>query len=240
MIYCCTQNIGQRPFMETIEGIILRTLPFEDFHRIATLFTADMGITKFFIRDANHPQKRMQLSFLQPFSKVELVYQKGKGDLNYYQDGSLLQLPGTAPHGPGELFGANALAQALLMTQLPHKPSQKLYTLFDIYLQTLFATGLSLHLVSSFYLKLLSHEGLIRLKESCSSCHAPLSDAFFSDGEFYCRSHTSSHSLQFTEGEKEQLIILGESRSLREIVYLNLNEKLPIKIKSLFDLMIYH
>ena len=71
------------------------------------------------------------------------------------------------------LQAAGQLAQAILHSQLPGKPTPQLYLLFRAYFKQIHAFEDPANLIVSFKLKLLKHEGLMALSPTCSLCDAP-------------------------------------------------------------------
>jgi DNA repair protein RecO (recombination protein O) len=143
---------------ERVEGIILRVTPYKDRHRVVTLFTPQSGMVTFLAKKVSTPEKTALLS---PFSCIEAVMFKKQSDLYHFKEGALLE---------GHLFlrtkwtileMAGKMAQILLHSQLPGKSSPLLYALFKACLKQLPLFEDPSSLLLFFYLKLLTHEGIL-------------------------------------------------------------------------------
>lgn len=56
------------------EGIVLRSLKYQDNHLIATVYTEAYGMQSFLIKGYHSPRARRRHSFFQPLSIIDLVY----------------------------------------------------------------------------------------------------------------------------------------------------------------------
>lgn len=223
------------------EGIILRAIPFQEFHRILTVFTSESGLIKVFVSNFGQSSAAKN-NFFQPFSRIEIILTKGKGDLYYYKDGTLIEnyytrcLPELANH---YLHGAAGIAKALLLSQLAGKAAPKLFLLLDAYLKNLATSGASQSLISSFQLKLLVHDGLLSTETCCSECSKELpSLRIAACGGFYCQEHAPANSFSLSEAESKMLLLLTTSRSLAEITAQDLQANFSSKVSHLFELAI--
>ena len=144
-----------------MEGIVLRTTPYKESHRIVTLFTSRAGMISLMAKRVTTPEK---MALLTPFSHIEVIFRKKQSDLYFIKDGSLLTDHLFLREKWGYLEIAGKMAQILLHSQLPGKPAPLLYTLFMTCLKQLphFEEPSSLLLL--FYLKLLTHEGLLSME----------------------------------------------------------------------------
>ncbi len=143
---------------EHVEGIVLRVTPYKDRHRIVTLFTSQAGMISLLAKKVSTPEK---MALLSPFSRIEALYFKKQSDLCLLKDGTLID---------GHLFlrdkwsyleTAGKMAQILLHSQLPGKSSPLLYALFKMCLKQLPQFEDPSSLLLFFYLKLLTHEGIL-------------------------------------------------------------------------------
>lgn len=147
---------------ERVEGIVLRTTPFKENHRIITLFTPTAGLISFMAKRVKTPEKLVLLS---PFSQIEAIYRKKLSDLYYFKDGSLIADNLFLREKWDYLDIAGKMAQIVLHSQLPGKPAPLLYALFIACLKQLPYFEEPAGLLLLFYLKLLSHEGILSLEE---------------------------------------------------------------------------
>jgi DNA repair protein RecO len=147
---------------ERVEGIVLRTTPFKENHRIITLFTPMAGLISFMAKRVKTPEKLVLLS---PFSQIEVIYRKKLSDLYLLKDGSLIADNLFLREKWDYLDIAGKMAQIVLHSQLPGKPAPLLYALFIACLKQLPHFEEPAGLLLLFYLKLLSHEGILSLEE---------------------------------------------------------------------------
>ena len=147
---------------ERVEGIVLRTTPYKESHRIITLFTQEAGITSFMAKRVKTPEKMVLLS---PFSQIEVIYRKKLSDLYSFKDGSLIADNLFLREKWDYLEIAGKMAQILLHSQLPGKPAPLLYNLFLSCIKQIPHFEEPTSLLLFFYLKLLSHEGILSLEE---------------------------------------------------------------------------
>src|ERR1700690_889477 len=101
---------------EKVEGIVLRTTPYKESHRIITLFTPQAGMVSFMAKQVRTPEKMVLLS---PFSHIEVIYRKKLSDLYMFKDGSLIADNLFLREKWDYLEMAGKMAQILLHSQLP-------------------------------------------------------------------------------------------------------------------------
>lgn len=143
---------------ERVEGIVLRITPYKDRHRIVTLFSPQTGMVSLLAKRVSTPEKMVLLS---PFSCIEAVIFKKQSDLYSFKDGSLLEDHLFLRKKWSCLEIAGKMAQILLHSQLPGKSSPLLYALFKACLKQLPYFEDPSSLLLFFYLKLLTHEGIL-------------------------------------------------------------------------------
>lgn len=149
--------------VEKSEGIVLRSIDYQDKQKIITLFTPEAGLMSLFMRRIS-PRNLALLSLATPFSQAEFHYTKGRSDLYGFRDGTLIEgnlhLRGSLSH----LQTAGELVQTILLSQLPGKPAPALYALLTTYIKHIPQFEDPSPLIASFYLKVLHHEGLLCLE----------------------------------------------------------------------------
>ena len=150
---------------EHVEGIILRATPFKDRDRIVTLFTPQMGMISLLAKKISTSEK---MALLSPFSRIEAFYFKKKSDLCLLKDGTLLDDHLFLREKWNYLEIAGKMAQTLLHSQLPGKASPLLYALFRVCLKQLPYFEDPFSLLFFFYLKLLTHEGILSWEDHTS------------------------------------------------------------------------
>lgn len=172
-----------------VEGVVLQAIPFGEYDRIITFFSDTAGMVKCFVKNAAMGKKNT-LAWLSPFARGEFAYLPplGDGQLCTFKEGALLDSYEELREDFSFLETAGKLAKAILTTQWPGKGTPILYQLLLSYLKTIPHTP-SGPLLSSFYLKLLRHEGLLSLEKSCETCHHFLTERYFVDGHWRCLRH---------------------------------------------------
>lgn len=175
--------------MESTEGIVLKSLDYKENQRIITVFSKDLGLISLIVKGIS-PSSLQKLVATTPLCQAEFHFTRGKSDLFRFSECAIL-----CDHLPlrfqlSHLQSAGTMANAILESQLPGKPSTALYTLLDRYLKMLPAFPTPLPLTTSFLLKMLKLEGLLSL---------------------------SAPSNRFTPTEQELLRTLVESRSFKTL-----------------------
>lgn len=149
--------------MDNTEGITLKSIPYQDKSRIISVFTKEFGLISLLVKDIISDPSLFTLT--SPFCVGEFIFKRGREELFLFQDGSIidehLDLRGDLKF----INSAYAICISILDTQLYHKKSKLLYLLLKAYLRQIPLFKNPNALVSSFYLKLLFHEGLLNLKE---------------------------------------------------------------------------
>jgi DNA repair protein RecO (recombination protein O) len=143
---------------QALEGIILRTTPFKERDRVVTLFTPQLGMISLLAKKISTTEK---MALFSPFSLIEVHLFKKKSDLYLLKDASLLSDHLFLREKWLLLEAAGKMAQALLYSQLPCKAAPLLYALFKSCLKQLPHFQDPAALLILFYLKLLTHEGVL-------------------------------------------------------------------------------
>ncbi len=209
------------------EGIVLICTPFQERHVIATLFTADLGLARFFV-GGGHSQ-------LSALSRVECLYRdRGGSTLLQLKEWTLLDPYLILREELGTLERASFLGQKLLQSQLPLKPAPALYNLLLLYLAYAPLAINSATFTTSFLIKLLKHDGLLALPERCMECEAPLQAAALIRGEAFCQAHAPSWSPLFSQDEMRDLRTLAGARSMREVLDVRMEDSFRLKVERLF------
>lgn len=143
-----------------IEGIVLRVTPFGEKGQIASLFTRQEGKLQT-ITDLHSAQKRQE--WLTPLLRIESELFATRTGLYRTHTYSLLESFAPLRTEYALLQRGCLLLQAIDLSQAGQKSAPKLYELLNFYLSKLHALKDSQVGVSSFYLKLLRHEGLFTI-----------------------------------------------------------------------------
>ena len=140
------------------EGIILKMVPYKDHHRIMQILTPDSGILSLMAKGVSKPKLQ---SLLSPLTQLEVVYRKKGSDLCFFKEGFVIEHHHFLRERWDLLESAGKIAGAVLRSQFPEKAAPDLYRLLIACLKQLPHFKEPATLITLFYLKLLSHEGVI-------------------------------------------------------------------------------
>lgn len=209
------------------EGIVLKAIAYQDKDRIVTLFTKNEGVISLFVKKASSHS-----AITSPFSLAEYVYKRGRKDLNYFIDGSLIDPQFLLREKYESIQTASKITKTILQSQLPGKISPKLYELFKIYLKKIPSFESCDSLFYSFILKLLLHDGFLAASNTCSLCTK--NAISIAQGESYCMDHKPSTAPIFIEQEWATLQTLLISRYFKDLDNIKMSAEFNFKIYSLF------
>jgi DNA repair protein RecO (recombination protein O) len=151
-------------------GLIVRTVPLKDGARICSAFSPDLGLFSFVISRA---MKRSALA-LGPYGCFELVIsaprsQEG-GDLYRLRDFSITTPLLGLREDLSRMKAAAVIAEALLKSQLPGRPSFDLFRAALMHLKAIEKALAPMPLAAQFLIKLLKYEGLLEMPDQCTAC----------------------------------------------------------------------
>lgn len=213
------------------EGIALKAVNYKDSEKILTVFTQETGITTILIKKLSLKRPHL-LNGTNLFCLSEFIYLKGKSDIYYLKDLSLINEHLFLRKDLNYIEQAALMAKALLESQLPSRKAPGLYLLFKKYILKIPEFEANFALGCSFILKLLLHEGLLHFGDECSQCPEP---AFYiSKGEFLCKQHAPSFALNFSPLEMDFLKTMALCRSFEELKQIQLSSSLKEKTWILF------
>ncbi|KAG6559172.1 DNA repair protein RecO [Candidatus Rhabdochlamydia oedothoracis] len=217
---------------EKTEGIVLRSLPYQDKNRIVTVFTNCYGVLQFIIKGIS-AKRTDKLALSSPLCKGEYLFYRGKGSLMHFVDGSVLsehlQLRTKMQH----IQAAANLVQIILTSQLPHKPAPKVYQFFSKCLKAIPYFENTDVLTNSFCLKLLKQEGLLALQPFCSQCEKEARALHY--GESFCSFHAPKFSFRFSQEQWDTLLTLAYATTFSQIQNYALSKDLNEKINQIFQ-----
>lgn len=193
-----------------MEGIILDSIGFEDYHRIITFYNPEKGIIKIFVKNAS--KYAAKYSYLKPLCKVDLIINEGKRDLYYFQEGRFIKNFLESINHYEQIHIGTCLIKSLLTTQFSNEASKEVYLLFEVLLSALSLSKKTENLLRCFQIKILIYEGLFN----------PLS---------------FETSINFSEEDKVIINKLHEVKSLTALEDLNISKTLGLKIQAFFDEM---
>lgn len=217
---------------EKTEGIVLRSLPYQDKNRIFTVFTNYYGVLQFIIKGIS-TKRTDRLALSSPLCEGEYLFYRGKSSLMHFVDGSVLsehlQLRTKMQH----IQAAASLVQIILTSQLPHKPAPKVYQFFHKCLRAIPHFEDTAILTNSFCIKLLKQEGLLVLQPFCSQCEKEAMALYH--GESFCSFHAPKFSFRFLQKQWDTLLTLAHATTFSQLQNLDLSEDLSEKIKQIFQ-----
>jgi DNA repair protein RecO (recombination protein O) len=216
------------------EGIVLRITKYGEGDQIASLFTADHGLIKLIVK-GGLSIRRKQASPLSPLTRVEVLYKNGKSELHVCTEATPLERFQREEQSYAQLEAACLLARAIDQSQLLEKPAPQLYALLITYLRGLQHSPQCDAWVSSFWLKILKHDGLLDTLEHCTACSEVLVGACIAKGECYCPAHRPLGAQAFSADELTTLQRLLHARSTQVIAETVLTRTLTEKVRVLFE-----
>jgi DNA repair protein RecO len=140
------------------EGIILKITPYKDHQRILQVLTRDSGILSLMAMGVAKPKIQ---SLLSPLTQLEVVYRKKGSGLCLFKEGAAIEYHHFLRERWDLLESAGKMAGATLHSQFPEKAAPDLYHLLTACLKQLPYFEAPSTLITLFYLKLLTHEGVI-------------------------------------------------------------------------------
>lgn len=216
---------------QKIEGIVIKTIPYQDQKNICFLFTQDGIISCICRYTKKEPERTIATTTL---THAEYILSYGRGNLRKIEQASVLSSYLNYPKDYKSLEIAAQILEAIYKTQKEEKPSSKLYELTLFYLNKLKQTKNQQVLLASFWLKTLFHEGSFSLDHSCTLCEKKEISAFYKkDG--LCSKCSPKEGIFFNEQEKRTLEILAYAKDFRLLKELILDEPLYLKIRELFE-----
>jgi DNA repair protein RecO (recombination protein O) len=222
------------------EGIVLKAIAFKEQDKIITLFTRDAGLLKLYVR-GTHLRAPSQNVLTQPLTVGEYFFTEGRGELFHFYDGSIVEQNLHLRTSLEALQLADKMIGALHASQLPEKPAPALYQLISHFLRKIDDTVKHQSVLSTFLLKILSHDGVLQARLFCSTCQKPLEKQRLRyAGESFCASHAPHDALPLTIEEEGALLNLAQIRSFQEISTIVFSEELSAKVERLFNQAVHN
>lgn len=220
--------------IHSTEGIILRVIPFQDYHQIVSIFTPGAGVIKV-LHKGSRAQRKNGKSPCMPLTKVEVAYREKKGEIFGCHELNCAEMFPLLRKDLCFLETGCDLLQVVLDSQLMGKEAPQLYALLYAYLKKIPQTPNPWILAASFRLKLLKHDGLISFPFICSECGELLqSEAYARESESWCTIHRPKGCIVWNSIELQVLYRLAESQSYKEICMLEISPLLLAKITLFF------
>ncbi len=215
--------------LHKIEGIVLKSLQIKEHDRILTLMTKESGMVKLYCK-ASRNHGYLTEALWSVFTKGEFVFALTEGELGFFREGTVLSQNLRLHDSYESLKSAYKINEALLRSQSLHKPAPLLYLFFDLTLEKLPSFPSSL-LLTTFFLKLLKHEGYLQLDRQCTCCV----ESYRLGGELFCKKEAPPGALLFSESEEKLLSTLAEAPSFSTLASLSLPPSFSDKIALLFS-----
>lgn len=216
-----------------VDGILIKAIDYGESDKILHIFTRDLGILPLIAKRASDPKNHL-IPPISPLSKGQFLYTDPDKSLPKCKEISITH-PRLELRQSFELLNdACQMGLALNKALLPGKPAPNLFDLFDYFLNHMTLRN-SKKILTSFYLKLLRHEGVFTLPAICSKCNQNESILYFDQGSFFCKAHAPHRTLAFSNEELKLLKNILYSKSLLEITSFPLTKELTEKCKKLFE-----
>lgn len=198
----------------TVEGLIIKTIPYRESDHILTVFSKEQGLISLFCKKKNRPN----VSFISPLVQAEFVLRQGKGELYLCEEISLIDSFLKIREKIESFEAAFQILRLILDSQFPHKSAPQLYELLIRYFQEIPLSAYPQTLSASFSAKVLRHEGLFGLNLVCATCQTPLETCCYAhQGESFCQIHEILPSIIMQKEELETLLFLAFCRNLNEL-----------------------
>ncbi len=208
------------------EAILIASTPYLKGKRILKAFTKTKGLISLI-----SPSK-LSRPLSSPFSQMEIVYQKKHSDLFSLVEVKIVNYFLPLRQSYDHLQAGATLLKLIIDSQMPGKPARKIYELLLSYLSRISTFSSPDTLASSFALKILSHDGLLRLLPHCSECsNSPL---YLYRGDSFCRGCKPSGTY-FSSEEWQILLQLAFAETFSSLAVLQLPSTLLPKILSIFQ-----
>lgn len=219
------------------EGMVLQATPYQDHHHIISIFSQTMGVVRCFVRGTIRPRHHSH-ALVTPLVRGDFLLQNREGTLFRLQDGRVTEPYLGLRDRSDRLQAACKIARALIGTQLPGKPAPALYQLATAYFDQLNKVKeRAEQLLSSFYLKLMRHEGVLPLSAICCACDQEATPIHLASAGPYCPKCAPAEALPFLPTEWSHLERLAMVRSFAELLKEASPPLFEQKVKKLFDLL---
>jgi DNA repair protein RecO (recombination protein O) len=215
------------------EAIVLKVIPFQDAHQIATLFTPDLGLCKA-IGSYSRSPKNALFGCMTPLSHIEVIFRPSKSDLLKIETASLLNPHQELRKSYDLLQLGCSLISCITEFQFPNKPAPLLFNLLKSYLSLLLEARSPEAILASFQLKLLRHEGLIAVTNHCGICGAEPKEIALDEGKTVCASHSSPLE-RLNEEETTYFYALALATSINLLKEIEIPATLPLKVTQIYE-----
>lgn len=143
--------------IEIAEALVLRRSPYKEKGQVVTIFSPQKGKLTFLSWKSDHKNALL----LTPLSLGEYILKSGRGALPSFIDGTLLYSFPKNRSSWKHLETSGHILRSLLLSQMPEKPSEKLFSLTKWYLKKMEKSPYPESFGASFLVKLLKYEGFL-------------------------------------------------------------------------------
>jgi len=213
------------------QAITLQSTLYKDKHAILKLFTEKEGVISVMLYGLS-PKKPILFSLASPITRSQVTYKRTSKDICQLIDAQVTVSNLPFRKDLSTLRSASLMIKALLLSQLPHKKAKKLFSLCVSYLDKMPTVDHAPNLAASFLLKLLLHEGLLKISPTCNHCENP--SVTIESGESLCHRHMTSSKNLFSSEELSQLFTLAYSRQYDDLFKKKLNAEMLDRVKKIF------
>lgn len=175
---------------------------------ISTFFTPNGKLKAFSFNT------RYNMASLEPFYEIELGIEKSLYGSYFVKDIKPLFFNHEIRKNLKKLLLASKLTKAINHSQFEEKPSPLLYDLFLAYLKKASSFENKSALLASFYLKILSHDGMIKVQPECTICKKIAQG--FNEGQSCCKNHADP-KLTFSKNHWATIYTLTKTLSFKEL-----------------------
>ena len=153
------------------EGIVLRTLRYQDHHLIATLYTRESGKRSFMVKGFRSSRSAKRFSYFQPLSIVDIVYrERPRRELQFITENRLAHIPYELQSHPIKLSLGLAMIEIFHDTVREERADPGLYDFLKNSLVTLDTADQNLiHVFIWFLLHLTAPLGFMPADKSLDS-----------------------------------------------------------------------
>ncbi len=224
---------------ELIQGIVLRATPFKDRQYILTLLSKHKGIVNIILKGVTSQKNHLRLC-CEILSEAEFLCRETPSSLFTSREASLIDCRIELRKQYSFLTTGMHFAKTILDSQYPGKPSPELYYFFSLYVKHIPSFEHNFNaFTSSFYLKLLNHEGLFTPLPVCEICQSQGAFALIGK-DFFCQDHLPSGAILFSKEEWSNIHQLSQAASFSCLKKIHVHDDLKEKIEFYYTSSIQH
>lgn len=218
-----------------LKGLILKSQIHQESNCIITVFS-EKGLTNVFVKKGLGKHNKHRTNII-PITLSEIIYESKQNQLKILKDSSLIRSYQEIKTNYDNIMTAGQLVSAILNSQWFEKPAPLLYSLLINLLENIPLFKNKKLILSTFLLKIMKHDGILDITDTCSTCQTPLVTNFFRyKGTVLCPNHNRDKAIFFTKNEQLFLQTLANCRKIKDLIDLDQFEiNLLKKIYQLFE-----